>query len=66
MRAELDSSAIKSIAYNEETQLLSVEFRSGGIYDYPSVPKDKVVGLLEAESAGKYFHKNIRQYSVNA
>jgi hypothetical protein len=64
IEAKLNSSAIRAIRYTEESQILSVTFQSGGTYDYPAVPRDKVTGLLSAESAGKYFHKEIKQYAV--
>jgi hypothetical protein len=66
IEAKLESSAIESIHYDENLDNLRVTFHSGGSYDYPSVPKEKVLGLLSAESAGKYFHQNIRQYSIHS
>ena len=60
-----NSSAIKSIKYDVNTKLLAIQFTSGGIYDYPEVPQDKVEGLINAESAGRYFNQHIKQYSIN-
>lgn len=39
---------------------LSVEFHSGGIYNYFDVPVDVFVDFIEAESAGRFFHHHIR------
>ena len=55
------SSDLKSVGYDQEHELLEVEFLSGGaIYLYSRVPESIYVGLMEANSHGKYFRKNIR------
>lgn len=63
LRAKLESSAIQEVIYDENSRLLTVVFHHGGAYDYPDVPKEKVLGLIHADSCGKYFHREIRQYS---
>lgn len=60
----LDSSAIESIAYTCKDKNLTITFTSGKSYDYPAVPKEIVLGLAHAESAGKYYHQHIKQYAV--
>ena len=62
--AKFDSSAIESIRYVRANRNLTVTFTSGGSYDYPDVPEEKILDWLKAESAGKYFHKEIKQYSI--
>lgn len=54
------SSQIKSVGYNWKTNLLEIEFHSGGIYQYAGVPLNKWRGLMRAESAGKYFNAEIK------
>ena len=61
---KVDSSAIEFIKYDRKTENLNITFTSGGSYDYPNVPEDIVLGLLKAESAGKYFHQFIKPYAV--
>ena len=39
---------------------LVVEFTSGEQYHYTNVPAPKVASLLEAPSAGAYFHREIK------
>ena len=63
------SSNIKQVGF-EENQIISfgqesmnvlrVVFSSEEVYDYYRVPKEVYEGLLEAESAGRYFYKNIK------
>ena len=62
---KMDSSAIDEITYDTETKLLRVTFKSGGTYEYYEVPKKLITNWLKAESAGRYFHKYIKQYSIN-
>lgn len=59
-RAEVESSNLKSVGYNPLEQVLEIEFRSGGVYQYFQVPFDVYEELLKAESKGKYFWSNIR------
>ena len=62
-----NSSCIKEFAYNKENGILTVTFTHGGKYDYPGVPEKVVRDWMGAESAGKFFNKEIRYgYSYNA
>lgn len=54
------SGMVKTITYNHADKLLTLEFSSGGSYEYEDVPKEVFEGLIGAESAGKYFHANIK------
>jgi len=64
----VNSSNIKQIGYEEDfyislnrkTSVLRVVFTSGMVYDYYQVPKYLHVGLMKAESKGKFFHENIK------
>ena len=65
MMVYVNSSAISSVSYNEDTQQLMITFTSGGTYIYYGVPKWKYEGLISASSAGAYFNDHIRdQHSV--
>lgn len=62
----LNSSAIRAVAYDEQTLHLNISFTSGGTYTYYSVPAWKYSGLITAASAGQYFNDHIRdQHSSN-
>ena len=39
IRKSVTSSDIRSIGYDDETRILEIEFHSGGIYQYYSVPR---------------------------
>ena len=57
---EVISSNIKAIGFDELKNELTVEFNSGSKYTYSSVPLSIYETFLEAESKGKFFHRNIR------
>lgn len=58
-RISVDSSNINSIGYDEEEQILEIEF-DNGIYHYFNVPSQIYQSFLIANSHGKYFHENIK------
>ena len=61
MQRELvDSSNIRSIGYDDESQTLEVEFLNGSIYQYFDVPKPIHTAIMGADSKGKYFSGNIK------
>lgn len=55
-----NSSNLDGHHYDPVTKTLTVKFKSGGTYSYGGVVKEHYDGLCSAESAGGYFHKNIR------
>lgn len=65
-----NSSAILAFEYDIETEILEIQFASGGVYAYPGIPEKIVVdwmkGLEKEEfSTGKYFNQKIRKYGVS-
>ena len=59
-RQPVESSAIISVGYEKESQILELEFHSGEIYRYSDVPEMVYQGLLIADSIGSYFYEDIR------
>ena len=60
-RVLVESSAISSIFYDPESQMLDIEFKSSGeIYRYFDVPNDEYQGLLMATSKGAYLNSEIK------
>ena len=59
-RQPVSSSNIRSVGYEVETQMLELEFHSGGIYQYSGVPEVIYRDLIRAASKGSYFHQNIK------
>jgi hypothetical protein len=61
IRKEVISSELRSVGYKEETSMLEVEFRSGGVYRYFGVRRDLYLNLMAAESKGRFFNEWIRE-----
>ena len=59
-RKSVESSNLASIGYDAENEILEVEFKHGGIYQYFDVPENVYEQLLNADSHGVYFSANIR------
>ena len=56
---EINSSNLKSMYFNTETEDLTVTFNNGSIYEYNKVPWAKFTKFRLAESHGKYFNEHI-------
>ncbi len=56
----LNSSNIESTSFDDRAKTLTIVFRAGGKYEYYNVPDMVSYELKQAASAGKYFHKFIR------
>ena len=56
---QVESSNIKTVAYDSHKMALVIEFQGGAIYCYDEVTPDEVGELMFAESIGQYFNKNI-------
>lgn len=54
------SSRILKMSYIKSKKLLTITFNSGAIYEYYDVPKEVTDGIIQADSLGKYFDKNIK------
>lgn len=59
-RESVSSSNIRAVGYDPRLLLLEIEFHSGSIYQYSSVPQYVHDGLMSAGSKGQYFHGHIR------
>ncbi len=61
-REPVESSALKSIGYNEDKQILEVELlETRKVYKYFEVPLDVYLDFLDAHSLGKYYSMNVRE-----
>jgi hypothetical protein len=54
----VNSTAIRAVGYDGYT--LTVEFRSGRIYDHPNVPYDVYAAFMHASSMGAFYSRHIR------
>ena len=59
--AKLNSSMISRVAYDEESEALSIWFRETGRYVYYGVPRMIYDALRRAPSAGRYFNECIKR-----
>jgi hypothetical protein len=48
------------MSYIKSKKLLTITFNSGAIYEYYDVPMEVTDGIIQADSLGKYFDKNIK------
>ncbi len=62
-RTFVSSSAIRSVGYDQASNVLEIEFPNGAVYQYYDVPKSVYQGLMNAESHGRYFHQHVRNKS---
>jgi hypothetical protein len=60
IRAPLDSSMIASVGYDGANRTLEIELADAHLYQYFQVPEPVYKGLLDAPSAGSYFHRFIK------
>jgi hypothetical protein len=56
----VNSSNLAGIGYDADTHTLTIEFRSGGTYEYYDMEEQVFEGLRSASSLGQYFQENIR------
>jgi hypothetical protein len=65
-RQMVKSSNLKSIGYDQSSNILEIEFLSGQLYQYFKVPSQIYLALMKATSKGSYFHANIKEkYEYN-
>ena len=55
-----ESSNIVGFDYVQERQVLIVEFKNGGRYNYFDVPATIVEGMKAASSKGQFLAKNVK------
>lgn len=54
------STAISSIRHDPTEKVLTVSFHSGSSHDFENVPTDVFHQMKDCESAGKFYHQNIK------
>jgi hypothetical protein len=59
-REPVSSSVIAAIGYDEEREVLEVEFTSGTIYRYLRVSLDVYEDFLASRSKGTFFNERIK------
>lgn len=54
------SSDLRAVGYDPRSQILYIDFHSGGRYMYSGVPVSEHAALMAADSKGKYFAAHIK------
>jgi hypothetical protein len=54
------SSDLAAVDFDDWSGTLTIEFHSGGVYEFYHVPPSEYDGLLNASSHGRYFHAQIK------
>ena len=62
MRVPLESTLLAWASYDPLRSRLEIQFRSGERYLYLGVPPACFQQLLQADSKGQYFNRNIRNH----
>jgi len=58
--AAVESTTLATVSYDQDRELLQLEFCSRAIYQYLGVPAAVHQSLLDAASKGRYFNQVIR------
>lgn len=56
----LRSSALASVTYDPDTQVMEIEFTNGRSYIHPDVPPQVVESLIGASSPGAFYNRSIK------
>jgi KTSC domain len=56
----VQSSLLAGVAYDHDQAVLQLRFRGGTVYQYFHVPRQTYQDLLQADSKGAYFNRNVR------
>ncbi len=57
---EADSTNMARFKYDAASQVLVVEFKNGGVYNYFDVPESDFEGMRSAGSKGQYLAQRIK------
>lgn len=60
-RQQVASSNLASIGYDAANEILEIAFNHGGVYQYFDVPENVYDELMNADSHGQYFDRNIKK-----
>jgi KTSC domain len=60
-RENIKSTIIRSVGYDEQKEMLEVEFNGGALYEYDKVPRKEYDEMMKAPSKGVYFNSHIRE-----
>ncbi|MDJ0736581.1 MAG: KTSC domain-containing protein [Nostocaceae cyanobacterium] len=56
----VNSSMANALGYDDEKQILQLEFHDGSVYQYSGIDDDTWEDLHQADSVGRFFHNEIK------
>jgi len=56
------SSHLQSYGYDPDSQILTIQFQNGTIYQYDSVPVNVFYAMAQSGGAGTFFHAKVRDH----
>lgn len=59
-RTPVTSSSIASVGYDDASQVMEIEFKTGKVYQYPMIAREKYDEMMAAPSVGKYYAANFK------
>jgi hypothetical protein len=57
---DIDSTCVRSLAYNIRTGAMAVEFTDGSVYPYPPVSMLNFLAFINAKSKGSFYNAYVR------
>jgi hypothetical protein len=60
LRRVVSSTGLISGGYDDELELLEVQFWHGGVYQYNAVPREVYEELMQSTAIGVFFNERIR------
>ena len=61
-RTPVTSAHMVSVGYDPGARKLHVEFHNGQVYEYSGVPEVFHKTLMNADSQGEFFHRNVKPH----
>lgn len=61
-RTPVESSHFAAVGYDPAARKMHIEFKNGAVYEYSGVPEQFHKTLMEADSQGTFFHKNVKPH----
>lgn len=65
-RQPVTSGNLAEVGYDPELEMLEVQFRHGGVYQYFNVPEFMHERLMTADSLGRFFNAEIKGHYPEA
>lgn len=61
-RVPVESSHFAAVGYDPAARKMHIEFKNGAVYEYENVPEHFHATMMDANSHGAFFHKNVKPF----